>query len=110
MNRMVHVCAQAACVASVFAAALPAQTIGGITSADVYALRGLGDVQVSPDGRRVAYALTRRDGPGSPRSETWIRDLSTGAESRLGTDATGASTPRWSPDGQWIAFIGRIGD
>jgi dipeptidyl aminopeptidase/acylaminoacyl peptidase len=58
----------------------------------------------------VAYAVTRRDGPGRPRSETWIRDLGTGTQSRLGSDATGASTPRWSPDGRSIAFIGRVGD
>src|SRR6185312_5029979 len=74
------------------------------------ALRGLGDVQVSPDGMRVAYAVTRRDTPGRPRSETWIRDLATNAESRLGSDATGASSPRSSPDGRTIAFFGRVGD
>jgi acylaminoacyl-peptidase len=87
--------------ALVFAAWTPlaAQQAPGLTSADLYALRGLGDVQVSPDGARVAYAITRRDNPGRPRTETWIRELATGRETRLGTDATGASSPRWSPDG-----------
>lgn len=87
-----------------------AQRAPGLASTDIHALRSLGDVQLSPDGRRVAYAVSRRDGPGRPRSETWIRDLGTGTQSRLGTDATGASTPRWSPDGRSIAFIGRVGD
>src|SRR5262249_23045255 len=31
-------------------------------------------------------------------------------ETRLGTDATRASSPRWSPDGQAVAFFGRVGD
>lgn len=92
------------------AVSLTAQQAPGLASTDISALRGLGDVQVSPDGRHVAYAVTRRDTPGRPRSETWIRDLATHAESRLGTDATGASSPRWSPDGSAIAFFGRVGD
>ena len=86
------------------------QPIAGLTSADLYKLRSLGDVQLSPDGKRVAYAITRRDGPGRPSSEAWIRDLATGQEARLGNDATRASGPRWSPDGQWVAFFGRVGD
>jgi len=86
------------------------QPVAGITSPDLYKLRSLGDVQLSPDGKRVAYAVTRRDGAGRPSSEAWIRDLATGQEARLGTDATRASAPRWSPDGQWVAFFGRVGD
>ncbi len=89
---------------------LSAQDPRGLKSTDLTALRGLGDVQVAPDGRHVAYAVTRNDTPGRPRSETWIRDLASGAQVRLGTDATGASNARWSPDGKWIAFMGRIGD
>src|SRR5690349_22855481 len=86
------------------------QPVAGLTSPDLYKLRSLGDVQLSPDGKRVAYSVTRRDGPGRPSSEAWIRDLSTGQETRLGTDATRASGPRWSPDGQSLAFFGRVGD
>jgi hypothetical protein len=74
MKRLFGIYRGSACVAALSASWLAAQTAGGFTSADVYALRGLGDVQVSPDGKHVAYAITRRDGPGSPRSETWIRD------------------------------------
>ncbi|HKO14885.1 MAG TPA: S9 family peptidase [Gemmatimonadaceae bacterium] len=110
MQRFVLACALAACGAAAPALRLVAQDARGLRSEDLYALRGLGDVQLSPDGARVAYAFRRNDGPGRPHAETWIRALASGAASRLGTDDTGASSARWSPDGRRIAFLGRLGD
>jgi len=89
---------------------LAAQDARGLRIADLTALRGLGEVQISPSGGQVAYALTRNDQGARPTSETWILDVKTGASTRLGGDGQGAASIRWSPDGQWIAFTGRIGD
>ena len=110
MNLTARPIAVAAFLVAVATASLAAQRAPGLASADLYALRGLGDVQLSPDGRHVAYAVTRHDTPGRPSTETWIRDLAAQTQSRLGTDATGASSPRWSPDGRSIAFFGRVND
>jgi len=90
--------------------ALTAQDPRGLKIADLSALRTLGEVQISPDGGKIAYAVTRNDKGARPTSEIWIRDLATGHTTRLGADGNGASGPRWSPDGKWIAFSGRIGD
>jgi dipeptidyl aminopeptidase/acylaminoacyl peptidase len=87
-----------------------AQDARGLKIADLTALRGLGEVEISPNGERVAYAVTRNDKGARPTSEIWIRDLQTGTTTRLGADGNGASGPRWSPDGKWIAFSGRLGD
>ncbi len=82
----------------------------GLSSADLYRLQAVNDVEVSPDGSRVAYSIQKSDRPGRPYSQVWIMNLATRQSTRLGADADGASRPRWSPDGASIAFFGNQGD
>jgi dipeptidyl aminopeptidase/acylaminoacyl peptidase len=72
------------------------------SSADLYKLRSVGGVSLSPDGSRLTYTVTRNDGPGRPYSELWVMTISNGQATRLakGGDAV------WSPDGRWIAYAG----
>ena len=35
-------------------------------SEDLFKMRSAGDVQFSPDGSRIAYTVTRNDGPRGP--------------------------------------------
>lgn len=76
-----------------------------LVSADLYKLRAVGEVELSPDASRVAYAVTNSDQPGRPYSQTSIMNLNTLQAVRLGGDRGRASSPRWSHDGQWIAYI-----
>lgn len=89
--------------------AVAAQDVRGVRITDLPALRTFGDVVIAPDGSRLAYAITRNDVGARPSSEVWIRDLKSGATTRLGSGGA-ASSPRWSPDGTQIAFTGRVGD
>lgn len=82
----------------------------GLRSSDLFQLKSVSDVHVSPDGARIAYSTVHADRPGRPYSQVWIMDLATGRPTRLGSDKEPASNPRWSPDGQWIAYIGRDED
>jgi Tol biopolymer transport system component/tRNA A-37 threonylcarbamoyl transferase component Bud32 len=59
-----------------------------------------GPVAISPDGLRVAFVATERNG----RSALWVRMMSGMQPVKLsGTE--GASYPFWSPDGKSIGFF-----
>ena len=66
-------------------------------------MRWANEIDISPDGRRVAYAAATDSGD----QGLWVRDLNA-VQSRFlpGTEAaTGDSvSPRWSPDGRSIVF------
>jgi len=58
---------------------------------------------VSPDGTRIAMILSRS---GSP--EVWLCNPDGGGLKQLTSTPEGASSPCWSPDGQWICFATEI--
>jgi dipeptidyl aminopeptidase/acylaminoacyl peptidase len=85
----------------------PGAEAGGrrLESSDYRRFRFVSDVEISPDGTRVAYAVTTHDGPGRPGRQLFVMTLSDGRSVRLG-GAEPASSPAWSPDGRLIAFKG----
>jgi len=96
-----------AAIAALGATMLGAAGHGGLESSDLYKLQSIGEVELSPDATRIAYSIQRSDRPGTPYSELWIMDAATTKSVRLGSDNERASRPTWSPDGRWIAYLGR---
>jgi dipeptidyl aminopeptidase/acylaminoacyl peptidase len=82
----------------------------GFQSADFQKLRSVGTVQFSPDGSRLAYSVTRNDGPRQPVGQLWIMTLADGKSICLSAGDEPSGNPEWSPDGKWIAYTGRLGD
>ena len=74
---------------------------------DVYALTSVGEPCLSPDRRRVAYVVSRIDGEANAyRSAVWVASLDGSEEPRQFTSGErGDASPRWSPDGRWLAFV-----
>ena len=64
--------------------------------------------QLSPDGTRVVYVQADADWAANERvSHLWRVRLDGTGTVQLTSGKQGASQPRWSPDGQWVAFVGK---
>jgi len=76
---------------------------------DVFALEGIGDVEISPDGSLVAFVVCRHYTEGEhklPASSIWLAPTDGSAAARQFTSGPSSDTrPRWRPDGNALAFL-----
>jgi dipeptidyl aminopeptidase/acylaminoacyl peptidase len=83
----------------------PAQEKRPITLDDVFKFKRVSDPQVSPDGRHVVYVVTEvLFDENRTQSDLWLVETTSGKTRALTSTPKNESHPRWSPDGQWIAF------
>ncbi|HEX8733622.1 MAG TPA: hypothetical protein VF725_16340, partial [Ktedonobacterales bacterium] len=75
-------------------------------------LRVVSDPTISPDGKRVAYTLAEwAPGEQRRRVSVWVVSAEQTSDGRLPEPTLVAavgkhdSQARWSPDGQWLAFL-----
>src|SRR6476620_7433070 len=72
---------------------------------DLFGLRVAADPQVRPDGGTIAYVRDTYDiSIDNSQPSIWLVDPATGAQSPLVVDENANSSPRWSPDGQRLAY------
>ena len=76
------------------------------TIEDVYRVKSIPDVQISPDGRSVLYAVNVMDlGRAKTVSHVWTMDIDGRNARQLTNGEKGENTPGFSPDGKWISYL-----
>lgn len=82
----------------------PAQRL--LTLDDLHTLREIDDPQISPEGNWIAYTVSTVDIKEDKRnSDIWMANWEGTAAVQLTFNKASEHSPRWSPDGQWLAFL-----
>jgi len=73
---------------------------------DIARLKSVSDPQISPDGAWVAYTVRAPDlKEDKNASDIWMTSWDGRETVRLTTSKESESSPRWSPDGRFLAFL-----
>ena len=73
---------------------------------DLLTLKSIGGTQISPDGKWVAYTVGYGDFKQDAFiTQIWLAKADTGKSFQLTRGDKSATNPRWSPNGQWLAFL-----
>ena len=99
----------AASTIAALALAAPSFAQTGLKSDDLFRLRSVATVALSPDGSHLAYVVENNDGSGRPYGQLWVMTIADGKSVRFGGEKESSGNPEWAPDGRSIAYQGSVG-
>src|ERR1700723_3530272 len=83
-----------------------ADRAGMIGPNDLLQLRFVRDARLSPDGSKVAYAISRTvECADAEYCELWVHDLQTAELCAIDIGDVFSTAPRWSPSGERLAYV-----
>ena len=73
---------------------------------DLYRLKGVQHLALSPDGSQLAFEVSTTDLKASTRNtQLWLLDTATGASRQLSFSGKADTAPQWSKDGRSLYFL-----
>ncbi len=73
---------------------------------ELITLKSVNGTQISPDGKWVAYTVNYGDFKQDAFvTQIWVANTGTGKSLQLTRGEKSSTNPRWSADGQWLAFL-----
>ncbi len=93
-------------VAALLPISLFAQTKRHFSLDDIGKFKDVRDAQCSPDGKSVAYVMSQVDikGDKGGNGHIWTISFDGKTEQQITSSESSESSPRWSPDGKYLAF------
>ncbi|HMB80530.1 MAG TPA: hypothetical protein VKI43_10715, partial [Vicinamibacterales bacterium] len=76
-----------------------------LTPAQTLERRSIGELELSPDGTRLAFTVTEPVKGAARQRNIWLLDVASARIRQLTFSAKSDSSPRWAPDGRSIAFL-----
>ncbi len=78
---------------------------------DLFAIMSVGDPQVSPDGKWIAYTVSSTNlKEERSESQVWMIPAAGGEAMPMTAKGASAGRPRWSPDGKYLSFTASRGE
>jgi len=73
---------------------------------DLLTIKSVGGTQISPDGKWIAYTVSYGDFKQDAFiTQIWLVASDSGKSFQLTRGDKSSTNPKWSPDGQWLAFL-----
>lgn len=86
-------------------------TLKSVTVDQLLTLKGVSDLQISPDEMWIAYAVSSIDtAKDKSFNQIWMVPADGGDPIPMTSRESSASRPRWSPDGKYLSFLAAKGE